>query len=34
LLRVSERFAVVGASADRSKFDNKVLLKYQGAGLE
>jgi hypothetical protein len=29
----SKRFAVVGASADRSKFGNKVLLKYQGAGL-
>jgi hypothetical protein len=29
----SKRFAVVGASADRAKFGNKILRAYQGAGL-
>mmetsp|Transcript_6891 Transcript_6891/g.17630 ORF Transcript_6891/g.17630 Transcript_6891/m.17630 type:complete len:141 (-) Transcript_6891:1691-2113(-) len=33
-LRECKRFAVVGASADRSKFGNKVLRAYADAGLE
>ena len=30
----SERYAVVGASANRMKFGNKVLISYMDAGLE
>lgn len=30
----SKSFAVLGASADRSKYGNKVLLWYQSHGLD
>ena len=32
--RAGRRFAVVGASADRSKYGNKVLRVYQQNGME